>query len=74
MEPKLKRYIVVKLLEVPKSDLYPDGKMFEVIFVKVKRSGEEERIYLGTEYLTSALDEAEAYMETGVVGGYYPQT
>ncbi|MCK4978651.1 MAG: hypothetical protein KAS36_17080 [Anaerolineales bacterium] len=69
MEPKVKRYVVVKLLEISKSDLYPDGKMFEVSFVKVKRSGEEDRVYLGTEYLTYALDEAEAYMETGVVGG-----
>ena len=69
MEPKVKRYVVVKLLEISKSDLYPDGKMFEVSFVKVKRSGEEDRVYLGTEHLTRALDEAEAYMETGVVGG-----
>ncbi len=69
MEPKVKRYVVVKLLEISKSDLDPDGKMFEVSFVKVKRSGEEDRVYLGTEYLTYALDEAEAYMETGVVGG-----
>lgn len=69
MEPKVKRYVVVKLLEISKSDLYPDGRMFEVSFVKVKRSGEEDRVYLGTEYLTYALDEAEAYMETGVVGG-----
>ena len=58
-----------KLLEVSKSDLYPDGKMFEVSFVKVKRSGEEERVYLGTEHLAYALDEAESYMMTGVVGG-----
>jgi hypothetical protein len=69
VEPKVKRYVVVKLLEISKSDLYPDGRMFEVSFVKVKRSGEEDRVYLGTEYLTYALDEAEAYMETGVVGG-----
>jgi len=69
VEPKVKRYVVIKMLEVSKSDLYPDGEMFEVSFVKVKRSGEEDRMYLGTEHLTYALDEAEAYMETGVVGG-----
>lgn len=69
VEPKVKRYVVIKMLEVSKSDLYPDGEMFEVSFVKVKRSGEEDRMYLGTEYLTYALDEAEDYMMTGVVGG-----
>jgi hypothetical protein len=73
VEPKVKRYVIVKLLEVPKSDLYPDGQLFEVSFVRLKRSGEEDRIYLGTEYLTYALDEAEAFMETGVVGGQNPK-
>lgn len=69
MEPKVKRYVVISMAEMSKSDLYPDGKLFEISLVKVKRSGEEERFFLTTEYLVAALDEAEAFMETGVVGG-----
>jgi len=57
------------MAEMSKSDLYPNGKVFEISLVKVKRSGEEERFFLTTEYLVAALDEAEAFMETGVVGG-----
>jgi len=69
MEPKLKRYVIIKMLEVPKSDLYPDSKIFEISFIKVKRSGEEERHFMTTEYLSVAMDEADAYMYSGVVGG-----
>lgn len=68
-----KRSVNVVFYEMPKSDLYPDGKMYMVRMVRIKRSGDAERVMVSTEKLSHALDMAEQFLETGAVTGEYPK-
>jgi len=68
-----KRSANVVFYEMDKSDLYPDGKMYIIRMVRIKRSGDAERIVVSTEKLSVALDMAEQFLETGVVTGEYSQ-
>ena len=67
MEPKKKRYFVIFLSEVPKTDLYPDGKIFEIHFVRIKKDGKEYRQFMVTEDLATALDKGEQFIQTGII-------
>ena len=69
MEPKAKRIVSITLFELPASDLYPSGKMYEIGLQRMKRDGEVNTYYVTTDNYNDALDYAEAWLEHGAVDG-----
>ena len=69
-----KRSVNIVFYEIEKSDLYPEGKLFSIRMVRIKRSGDTERMVVATEKLSKALDIAEYFLETGVVSCEYSPT
>jgi hypothetical protein len=70
MERKPKRIVTITLSRLTKSNLYPDGRVYELVLEKIGRSEKVSTLRVSTDTLDTALDYAESFLDTGVVSGY----
>lgn len=68
-DSKAKRSANIVFYNIDKSELYPDGKLYSIRLVKLRKSGNAQRFVVATESLDKALDIAEEFLETGMVNG-----
>jgi len=66
MECEPKRMVSIVLSDITKSNLYPDGKVYELVLSQKLRSGNVKTFRVSTENLDTVLDYIQLFLQGSV--------